>query len=385
MSISMVVLVRESREKRLPFYYISPVAVDVVVPDHTSEDLATSNPSAKVLPRLKLLRSERPLPLVPPQAMLPSVLDSRGKGIMADSAAALSAGVSRPRPSFGPASSFRDIFGDAIHWDLFLFSPGPYYATYPEGSVAGNWEMVWIKALSSNQLTANMSVLHCLMMPHGGELLDRYRGLLQSHHEHVAGLNDKLSSSNDAFTKSKAKGKDKKKKIKFLTKSIDQLNAEIEYSFLNIITKHAMDPVSIILQLEPEKLAHPMSVPTLRDTRVSPLLIKESTVTPVCSSLEFLSYTIPYSFVAFLEPNKGWVNAMVDGSDHEITGDAGNGNSGSVFNVVYDDVKFALVGLKRVSFGPNDVVVALYAGDKGDGFLPSFVADEEAPATPSGA
>nr|GEW48497.1 hypothetical protein [Tanacetum cinerariifolium] len=357
--------------QRLPFYYISPAAIDVVVPDHTSEDLATSNPSAKVLPRLKLLRSERPLPLVPPQAMFPSALDSRGKGIMADSAAALSAGFLTP------------------------------------------WEMVWIKALSSDQLTANMSVLHCLMMPNGGDLLARYRGLLQSHHKclasltglesqvsglqrYVAGLNDKLSSSDDAFTKSKAKGNDRKKKIKFLTKIIDQLNAEdrlteassliaqTEYSFLNTITEHAMDPVSIILQLEPEKLAHPMSVPTLRDTRVSPLLTKESTVTLVCSSLEFLSYTIPYSFVAFLEPNKGWVNAMVNGPDHEITGDAGNGNSGSVFHVIDDDVEFALVGLKRVSFGPNDVVVALYTGDKGDGFLPSFVADEEAPATPSG-
>ncbi|GKG07374.1 hypothetical protein Tco_0330343, partial [Tanacetum coccineum] len=95
--------------------------------------------------------------------------------------------------------------------DLLPFFVGPYYATYPEGSVAGNceftreeWdapyrltfgvltkevfkdpvvcktvvdqfptlgEMVWVESLSDDQLTAKMSVLHCMMMSHGGELL----------------------------------------------------------------------------------------------------------------------------------------------------------------------------------------------------------------------
>ncbi|GJV41679.1 hypothetical protein Tco_1420119 [Tanacetum coccineum] len=36
--------------------------------------------------------------------------------------------------------SFRDVSGDAIHTDFFPFSAGPYYSTYPEGGVAGNYE-----------------------------------------------------------------------------------------------------------------------------------------------------------------------------------------------------------------------------------------------------
>ncbi|GKD48448.1 hypothetical protein Tco_1277424, partial [Tanacetum coccineum] len=70
----------------------------------------------------------------------PAAKDSRGKGIMADDAAALSVGVNRPRPSFGPVPSFSDVSGDAIHTDFFPFSVGPYLSTYPKGGVAGNCE-----------------------------------------------------------------------------------------------------------------------------------------------------------------------------------------------------------------------------------------------------
>ncbi|GKC36582.1 hypothetical protein Tco_1048966 [Tanacetum coccineum] len=214
--------------------------------------------------------------------------------------------------------------------------------------------MVWIEALSSDQLTAKMSVLHCLMMSHGGELLARYRGLLQSHHEYVqsmdsrlkgyqekfAGLtrlesqvsalqrqitrlNDKLFAFDASFDKSKAKGKERKKKIKSLTKSLDNLHAEVarlsadlnratvleaekdeeilrlkatplafasffrghmhltkeefaatDYAFLNKISEYAAEPLSTILQLEPEKLARPVNVPASRDACVSPPIAK---------------------------------------------------------------------------------------------------------------
>ncbi|GJY38118.1 hypothetical protein Tco_0424482 [Tanacetum coccineum] len=66
--------------------------------------------------------------------------DSRGKGIMVDDAATPSSGASRPRSSSRPAPSFRDVSGDAIHTDFFPFSAGPYYATYPEDGVAGNYK-----------------------------------------------------------------------------------------------------------------------------------------------------------------------------------------------------------------------------------------------------
>ncbi|GJX80508.1 hypothetical protein Tco_0328657 [Tanacetum coccineum] len=46
-------------------------------------------------------------------------------GIMVDDAAAPSGGASRPRPSFSPVPSFKDVSGDAIHMDFFPFSNGP--------------------------------------------------------------------------------------------------------------------------------------------------------------------------------------------------------------------------------------------------------------------
>nr|GFD04570.1 hypothetical protein [Tanacetum cinerariifolium] len=72
-------------------------------------------------------------------AVVPSS-DSRGKGIMTDNVVAPCVGVSRPRPSSRHVPSFRDVSGDAIHVDFYPFSTGPYYATYPEGGIAKNWE-----------------------------------------------------------------------------------------------------------------------------------------------------------------------------------------------------------------------------------------------------
>ncbi|GKD08008.1 hypothetical protein Tco_1187693, partial [Tanacetum coccineum] len=126
-----------------------------VIPNPTLEDLAAGTHSSKILVTT--------LPLVLLQAMLLSILvipssgnqggssvaptaegsntrNSRGKGVMVDDVAAPSSGVSRLRPSFGPAPSFKDVSGDAVHTDFFPFSAGPYYATYPEGGVAGNCE-----------------------------------------------------------------------------------------------------------------------------------------------------------------------------------------------------------------------------------------------------
>ncbi|GKE04054.1 hypothetical protein Tco_1396072, partial [Tanacetum coccineum] len=163
---------------------------------------------------------------------IPLVLTPEGKGVMVDDAAAPSTGANRPRPSSRPTPSFRNVSGDAIHTDFFPFSTGPNYATYPEDNVAGNceftreeWdapyrptfgvltkevfkdpavcktivdqfptprEMVRVESLSDDQLAAKMSVLHCMMMSHGGELLAHYRGLNQSHHEYVLSTDSRL-------------------------------------------------------------------------------------------------------------------------------------------------------------------------------------------------
>ncbi|GJZ75297.1 putative reverse transcriptase domain-containing protein [Tanacetum coccineum] len=198
---------------------------------------------------------------------------SRGKAIMTDVAGASSGGAGRPWPSSAPTSFVRDLSGDAIHRDLFPFSPGPYYTLYLEGEVPGSckfiheeWdtsyqptlsvltkevfkdlavcktvvdqfptlgEMVWIEALSNDQLTAKISVLYFLMLSYGGELLARwaaFQGLdseVSGLKKKVTNLNDKLSSSDAVFVKAKTKGKDQKKMIKSLSKNLDQLTAKL--------------------------------------------------------------------------------------------------------------------------------------------------------------
>nr|GEW45662.1 hypothetical protein [Tanacetum cinerariifolium] len=327
--------------------------------------------------------------------------DSQGKGIMADDVVASSVGVNRSRPSFGPVPSFRDVSGDAIHTKLFPFSAGPYYPTYPKADsrLKGYAEKVAI--LTGSEL--QVSTLK----------------------KQVSRLNDKLSSFNASFSKSKAKGKERKKKIKSLTKSLDNLHAEVArlsadlkvqgklfslaasvgfehglsllkpplvaqtgYTFLNKIFKHATDPLLVILQLEPEKLACPTNVSTLRDAHVSPSIAKESTMTPASKSLELSTNVAPNSSIVALEKNKEWVNAIVDGPDAEMNDGAAHSKSGGVFvqgtSHVLDDVaEVTVVGSECVSSSLTDVVVALSAGDKGDGSLPSSIVDEEATTNPS--
>ncbi|GKD87368.1 hypothetical protein Tco_1358522 [Tanacetum coccineum] len=217
--------------QKLPFYYTPPAVADVVILDPTLEDLAVGTPSSKIVAKAeasqkrkastsgatlshvaKRTRSAlaqsfgsttRPslfvgdddesddddddacveIPLVTP-------LCSAGKGVMVDDATTPSASASRPRLSSKHAPSFRNVSGDAIHTDFFPFSTGPYYATYPKDGVAGN-----LSALKKQ----------------------------------VSSLNDKLSSSNASFTKSKEKGKERKKKIRSLTKSVDNFHSKVAH------------------------------------------------------------------------------------------------------------------------------------------------------------
>nr|GEZ46819.1 hypothetical protein [Tanacetum cinerariifolium] len=111
--------------------------------------------------------------------------------------------------------------------------------------------------------------------------------------------------------------------------------AQTDYAFLNKISKYAVEPLSVILQLEPEKLVPPANVSILRDTRVSPPIAKES--------------------------NEEQVSAAVDGSDLEMTDGAAHSKSE----------------------GLTDVIMALFAGEKGDGFAYSSTI-EKVVVPPSG-
>nr|GEV37162.1 hypothetical protein [Tanacetum cinerariifolium] len=350
-------------------------------------DLAASNPSAKVFAKAEASQKQKAsayesddddvcyeIPLVTPihsATMIPflgnkgggsaapvaegsNTQDSQGKGIMIDADVA-------------PSKEF------------FPFSPGPYFASYTMGgsfclqdcgsSVSNTGEMVRIKALSSDQLTANMSVLHCLMMSHGGEILARYRSLRQPHREVQAELISLAAST--GFERGLGMHQTKKEFVVVLGK-ISQFVPEAQ-----------AEPLSVILQLEPEKLARPANVLASRDTCFSPPLVKRSTVTHVSESLELPSNVVHASSTTDLEPNEEWMNVMVDGPDHEMTNGAVHAKPGSMFvhgtsYVVDDATKLTVIGPERVSSGPSDIVVALSVGEKGDGYVPSSIVDEEA-------
>ncbi|GJW39569.1 hypothetical protein Tco_0065414, partial [Tanacetum coccineum] len=320
-------------------------------------------------------------------------------------------------------------------------------------------EMVRIEALTNERLAGKMSVLHYSMMFHGGELLARYRGLLKSHEEYVhsadsrlksfqqrltsfqglesqvyglkkqvTDLNDKVIASDAAFIKAKAKGKERKKKIKSLFKTLDQFTSEAarlatdlnqvrrsdaqkgdqiaagktylddiyaliegykhslaekdakilrlfsrvqgellsfaasagferglnmdqtleqlaaalnkisryvlgaqvrmveatplvvttDYPFLKKIIDHSASPLSVLVKLEPDRLARPATVPALRVIGVSPPSMKESTVIPAPSSMELYSKDAPYSSTATIEQNEEWLNDIVDTTDAKM-------------------------------------------------------------------
>ncbi|GJV12613.1 hypothetical protein Tco_1354154 [Tanacetum coccineum] len=103
----------------------------------------------------------------------------------------------------------------------------------------------------------------------------------------------------------------------------------------------AAEPLSVILQLEPEKV--------------------ESTVTHASESLELSANVVPVPSVVAFEQNEEL------GTSH-----------------VLDDVaEVTVIGSGRVSSGLIDVVVALSVGEKGDGSLSSSTINEEATAYPS--
>nr|GEW98025.1 hypothetical protein [Tanacetum cinerariifolium] len=74
----------------------------------------------------------------------------------------------------------------------------------------------------------------------------------------------------------------------------------------SMISEHATEPLSFILQLDLENLACPVNVPALKDALVSPPVAKESTVTPTSKSLELHANVVHTSFVVASEQNKEW-------------------------------------------------------------------------------
>ncbi|GJW73890.1 hypothetical protein Tco_0133260 [Tanacetum coccineum] len=265
--------------------------------------------------------------------------------------------------------------------------------------------MVRVESLSDDQLTAKMSVLHCMVMSHGGELLARYRGLNQSHHEYVLLADSMLKG----YKEKVATLTGLELQVSTLRSSLDNLHDEVARlsADLNSATVLEAEKDEEILRLKATPLevhgkllylaasagferglTRSANVPTSRDACVSPPIAKELTVIPSSGPLKLSANIVPAPFVVALEQHKEWVSVMVDGLDAEMTDGAAPAKSGSVFvqgiSHALDDVdKVTTVGSERVFSGPTDVVVALSIGEKGDGSFPFSTANGEATANPS--
>ncbi|GJX31371.1 hypothetical protein Tco_0241226 [Tanacetum coccineum] len=119
--------------------------------------------------------------------------------------------------------------------------------------------------------------------------------------------------------------------------------------------------LSGLLTPPPTHLANAPPPPS-RDAHVSAPTKKESTVTPASKSLE-------------LSTNVDLTTFAVSSKHNEEMG---------IFISLEDVVELEEVGSRRASSGPNDVVVALFVGEKGDGLVPFSTAGEEAAANSLG-
>ncbi|GJZ82278.1 hypothetical protein Tco_0647451 [Tanacetum coccineum] len=423
--------IRADPNLRLPFYYTPPAAADIVISDPTLADLAAGTHSANVLAKGEAFQKRKAstsgatsshvdkctryalILLVTPlrsAAVIPSLgnqggsfatptaegsnpQDSRGKVIMDNDAVAPSVGVSRPRPS-------------------------SRHATYPEVGIAGNYEFIRKEWDAPYQHTFGVLTKEVFKDPAVCKTVVDYfptpremvqyvllaDSRLEGYEEKVAslsvlelqvstlkkqvfGLNDKLSSFDSSFAKSKAKGKERKKKIKSLTKKAEK-DKEIlrlkatppEFSSFfrgqfhglvwNFLASDEFSRVQgkLLSLAASAGFERGLSMHQTKDEFVV-VLKKMANFMPGINcghcfpkSLEFSTNVAPAPFAVTLEQNEEWVDAMVDGPDAKMTdGPAPSKSEGS----------------ERVSSGLTDVVVALSAGEKGDGSLPSSAVDEE--------
>ncbi|GJZ26591.1 hypothetical protein Tco_0570844 [Tanacetum coccineum] len=143
-------------------------------------------------------------------------------------------------------------------------------------------EMVWIKALTNDQLTAKMTVEESSRKFLTSDEFSRVQGKLLS-----------LAAS-AGFERGLSVDRIQEEVVGVLKKNFrfvpgahgrlvkaSPLMAMTDYPFFNKVSDCASHPLSAILQLEPEKLARSHDVSNLKDTRVSPPIAKESIVTPL--------------------------------------------------------------------------------------------------------
>ncbi|GJR82185.1 hypothetical protein Tco_0152970 [Tanacetum coccineum] len=175
--------------------------------------------------------------IAPSTAKGPSNKDNQVKAVVDDCVDTPSGNASHFQGSAGidpslagPSSAAPGATSDDIKRDFFPSMHGPYYADYLKDAVVDQLpthaEVVRVKTLSDLQLTKKMSILLCLMMSHGRELLACLNSQVSDLKKEVGTLQEKVEASKDALVRVKEKSNGYKKKVRSLTKALNQFSAE---------------------------------------------------------------------------------------------------------------------------------------------------------------
>ncbi|GJT18571.1 hypothetical protein Tco_0877277 [Tanacetum coccineum] len=324
--------------QRLPFYCTPSAAADVVIHDPTPECVAATTPNTKVLAKAEAFKkqkastfgsalsqvakhtrsttshssdgSSRPnlfddhsdddpdayveIPLITlirfavtiplrgnkGEGSTPFAAEgSRGKAITDGCVNIPSGSAIHPHDSISPSSSVQDTAGVAIDKEFFLFLPRPYYADYLEdGIIGGSYEISREEWEHPHEPTFNFLRKELFKDPKVCKtMIDQFPTLGR-----ICLVQKFLAS--DEFSRVQGELLSLATSGRLLRAT--PLIATMDYPFLNKIVDHSAHPLSVLLELEPEKLARPAPVSAPKQPSQ--------------------------------EQNEEWVNAMVNTPDEEM-------------------------------------------------------------------
>nr|GEV93794.1 hypothetical protein [Tanacetum cinerariifolium] len=338
------------------FYYTPAAAADVVIPTPTLKDLFAEAPNTKVLAKAEASKKRR--------------ASTSGSALSQVAKRTRSATTNFSRSSVRP-NLFNDDSDDEESDDdpdacvkILLVTPICSVATIPLGGKAIIKDVVDTPSRSVGRSQAFTGPTPTTRDP-TGDAIDRDSfpsSLVSNLKKEVLDLNDKVTASDVSFVNANAKGKDQKKKIKSLSKSLDQFTAKAtrlasdlnqawregcwdsSSLFLSFevvfrvwfggsllvmsligfkIVDHFACPLFPLIELKPDRLARSSAVLTLKVVGVFLYFLKELTMKLASSLMELVPKDAPPTSVATTKQHshkqdKEWLTTMVDTADEDM-------------------------------------------------------------------
>nr|GEZ39522.1 hypothetical protein [Tanacetum cinerariifolium] len=311
-------------------FYYTPAAADVVILTPTLKDLFAEAPNTKVLAKAEASKKRK--------------ASTSGSALSQVAKRTRSATTNFSRSSVRP-NLFNDDSDDEESDDdhdacvkILLVTPICSVATIPLGGSQSRGSIPLQLKVLEEKLLWTMLLTHPLGVSVVLELL--LVPLLLLEILPVLDLNDKVTASDVSFVNANAKGKDQKKKIKSLSKCLDQFTAEAAQKDVGIlrvcffllkwipefgseIVDHFAYPLFALIELKPDRLVRSSAVLTLKVAGVFLYFLKELTMTLASSLMELFPKDAPPSSVATTkqhsrEQDKKWLTTMVDTADEDM-------------------------------------------------------------------